>query len=95
MPIFQPVPVEEAKRNTAALGRSGRILEEYRGYLDHLRPGLAGKLTPEDGETVTAVRRRIARAAKAAGRQVTVRRTADAVYFWPGDGRGRGRSRKA
>ncbi len=41
-----------------------------------------------------AIRRRLTAAAETLGKDLEVRRTADAVYFWPSVGRRRGRPRK-
>ncbi len=64
------------------------------GYIQILAPGQAGKLEPRDGETTQAIRRRLTAAAEALGKELQVRRTANAVYFWASEARRRGRPRK-
>ena len=64
------------------------------GYIQMLAPGQAGKLEPGEGETTQAIRRRLTTAAEALGKELQVRRTANAVYFWASEARRRGRPRK-
>ena len=96
MPKFEVTTVEEATTKTARDKRA-RITNEYLGFIEQLAEGQAGKLTPSEGETVGAVRRRIGAAAKLAEEALEIRRIGDEVYFWirEGIGRGRGRPRKA
>ncbi len=86
MPKFDKVPMEEARLKTATESASVRkraqILQEYRGYIDQLKSGEAGKLVAGGGETTATVRRRIGAAARAAGHKLTIRRSGDEVYFW-------------
>ena len=58
------------------------LLQEYIGYIQILAPGQAGKLGPGEGETTQALRRRLTTAAEALGKELQVRRSANAVYFW-------------
>ena len=82
MPKFDIVPMEEAKGRSASEGKRAQILQEYRGYLDQLTKGQAGRLVAGAGETTATVRRRIGAAARAAGHKLTIRRAGDEVYFW-------------
>ena len=86
MPRFDKVSIEEAKVKTASESASVRkraqILQEYRGYIDQLRSGEAGRLVAGAGETTATVRRRLGAAARAAGKKLTIRRAGDEVYFW-------------
>ena len=86
MPKLDIVPMEEAKVKTtsesASVGKRAQILQEYRGYIDHLKSGEAGRLVAGAGETTATVRRRIGAAARAAGHKLTIRRAGDEVYFW-------------
>ena len=93
MPIFGTVPIGEARANTVT-GQRAALLQEYVGYVQRVPSGQAGKLEPEEGETTQAVRRRLNAAAETLGVSIEVRRTANAVYFWPSQGRRRGRPRK-
>ena len=52
------------------------------GYIQRVAPGQAGKLQPGEGETTQALRRRLAAAAEALGKELQARRSANAVYFW-------------
>ena len=63
MPTFELVSIEEATIKTNPSKRA-RVLEEYIGYIGQLTAGQAGKLQPSEGETSTAVRRRVGAAAK-------------------------------
>ena len=93
MPIFDTVPIGEARANTVT-GQRAALLQEYAGFIQGVPPGQAGKLAPGEGETTQAVRRRLNAAAELLGVSLEVRRTADAVYFWASEGRRRGRPRK-
>ena len=93
MPTFGIVPIGEARANTVA-GQRAALLQEYAGYIQRVPSGEAGKLEPGEGETTQAIRRRLTAAAETLGKDLEVRRTAGAVYFWPSDGRRRGRPRK-
>ena len=91
MPKLETIPISQAQQLTAT-GRSKKVLE-YIDLIKSVAPGKAGKLTPEEGETTQAIRRKLGSAAKLAGTEITVKKADDAVYFWPAK-RGRGRPRK-
>ncbi len=93
MPTFDILPLNEA-RASSATGQRAALLQEYIGYIQRVAPARAGKLEPGEGETTQAIRRRLAAAAQALGKDLEVRRSANAVYFWTPDVRGRGRPRK-
>ncbi len=86
MPKLDIVSIEEARAKTASESASVRkraqILQEYLGYIDQLTKGQAGRLVAGAGETTATVRRRIGAAARAAGKNLTIRRAGDEVYFW-------------
>ena len=82
MPQFETLSMEEAKRRTAP-ARRAKIREEYLRFIEALKPGTAGRLEPGEGETVSAVRRRLGLAAKAGGHFLVVKRNGNQVYFWP------------
>ncbi len=104
MPKLDIVPIEDAKVKTtsesASVRKRAQILQEYRGYIDQLKSGQAGRLVAGAGETTATVRRRLGAAARAAGKNLTIKRAGDEVYFWverrgPANGRrrrGRGAS---
>jgi len=87
MPSFETVTLDEAIRKTAIVGKRGEILREYLAYLDQLKNGQAGRLSPNDGETVGAVRRRLGAAARLVGMELVIKRAGEDIYFWaqPGD----------
>ena len=93
MLTFDILPLNEARANSAT-GQRAALLQEYIGYIQILAPGQAGKLQPGEGETTQAVRRRLAAAAEALGKELQVRRSANTVYFWTPETRRRGRPRK-
>ncbi len=82
MPKFDKVPIEEVRVTSASAGKRAQILQEYRGYIDQLKSGQAGRLVAGAGETTATVRRRLGDAARAAGHKLTIRRAGDEVYFW-------------
>ena len=99
MPKLDIVPMEEARGKTATESASVRmraqILQEYLGYIDQLKGGQAGRLVASAGETTATVRRRLGDAGRAGGKNITIRRAGDEVYFWverrrSGNGRRRG-----
>ncbi len=93
MPDFTTIPVEEARRVTGVSKRQ----QELAAYIDSvtgLPHGTAGKVTPSEGETLSMVRRRVGDAGRASGRDLEIRRTDDAVYYWASGPRRRGRPRK-
>ena len=80
----------------SATGKRADIMVEYLGYLNQLQDGEAGMLTVSGSdESPTALRRRIGKAAQAAGKEIVIKRKGDAIYFWLGPGvRRRRRARK-
>ena len=96
MPQFSSLSVGEAQAKSAT-GKRAELLTEYIGYLRQLQPGGAGSLRVGPGETTQALRRRLGAAARAVDTRLTIRRTADTIYFWATEGNGRrkrGRPRK-
>ena len=93
MPTFEVVSQQEAELK-AKTGRRAEITREYLGYVNQLSPGQAGCLRPSEGETTAAVRRRLGTAAKLGGRELTIKRVGDEIYFWV-KARRRGRPRKS
>ena len=93
MPVFNTLSIGEARARSAP-GKRAALLQEYVGYIGRVAPGEAGKLDAGEGETTQAIRRRLNTAAEALGKRLEFRHTDTTVYFWPSDGRGRGRPRK-
>ena len=81
MPRFELVSIQEATLKTAT-GKRAQIAREYLGYIDRLEEGQAGRLQASEGETTTAIRRRVGAAAKLAGKDIVIRRSDEEVYFW-------------
>jgi len=81
MPTFYQVPLQEAMLKTAT-GKTAQITKEYLGYIEQLTEGQAGRLQPGEGETVATVRRRLGVAAKLSGKDITIKRQGNDVYFW-------------
>ncbi len=82
MPKFEIVQRDDAVRKTATSGKRGQVLALYLFFIDQLKEGKAGKLQPADGESIQAVRRRLGAAAKISGKQITIKKFGDEVYFW-------------
>ena len=93
MPTFGTLSIGEARARSVT-GKRAALLQEYAGYIQRIAPGEAGMLEPGEGETTQAIRRRLNAAAETLGKGLEVRRTANVVYFWPSDGRRRGRPRR-
>ena len=84
MPTFDTLSRRSAQEQCMPNKRAA-LLQEYIGYIRRLAPGEAGRLEAGDGETTQAIRRRLNAAAQALGKELHVRRSANAVYFWPSD----------
>ena len=93
MPTFVTLPLGEARANSVT-GKRAALLREYVAYIQRIAPGEAGKLEPGQGETTKTILRRLAAAAETLGKDLEVRRFANAVYFWISDDRRRGGPRK-
>ena len=98
MPKFEIVSLAEAEQK-ASTGKKARIVREYMAYLEQVTVGNAGRLTPAEGETAAAIRRRLGSAAKLSGREIVIKRKDDEVLFWDRASTGsvkrkRGRPRK-
>ncbi len=94
MPKFETMPLLEAQRKSL----NGQLFE-YPNYSGQLEEGKAGSLEPGTGETLPVVRRRLNAAEKLVGKELTVKRADNRIYFWltagaAGRNRRRGRPRK-
>jgi hypothetical protein len=85
MPEFTTVSVQEAQVRTIP-GRQGKFINEFADYIQQVPKGQAGKLTIVADEKHTAVRRRLATAAKAMHINLTIKRSGTDIYFWREDG---------
>ena len=90
MPIFDRVPLGEARMKTAS-GKRARIIAEYVRYIEQLGADEAGRLRAAEGETISTVRRRLGDAGRQLERNITIRRTGDEIYFWAKETRRRRR----
>ena len=81
MPTFDQVPLQEAMLRTAT-GKTAQITQEYLGYIEQLEDGRAGRLRPSEEESAATVRRRLGVAAKLSGKDITIKRQGEEVYFW-------------
>lgn len=85
MPKFDTIPLNEAQLQSSTAKRAA-IIREYVSYIEKVKPGQAGRLGPNDGESLTAVRRRIGAAARYLEKNITIRRGEAHVYFWLSEG---------
>ena len=92
MPIFDRVPLGEARTKTAS-GKRAQVIAEYVSYIEQLGADEAGRLQAAEGEPITTVRRRLGAAARQLEKKLTIRRTGDEVYFWAEEPHRRGRGR--
>ena len=92
MPIFDRVPLGEARMKTSS-GKRAQIIAEYVRFIEQLGDGEAGRLQAAEGEPITTVRRRLGAAARQLEKKITIRRTGDEIYFWGEETRRRGRGR--
>jgi len=81
MPRFEILSINEAQVKSES-GKRAQILREYIGFIEQLGKGQAGRLEAGQSETLGAVRRRIAAAAKQCGKTIVIKRTGEHVYFW-------------
>ncbi len=81
MPTFEVISLQEARVKTAT-GRRGQSLQQYADYIQQLPEGQAGKLEATGDEKVSAVRRRLTIAANLLGKELTIKRMGDELYFW-------------
>ncbi len=99
MPKFELVSVDEALMKSAT-GKRAQIAREYAGYIEQLKPGQAGRLRASEGETLSAIRRRLGAASKTVGKNLIIKRSGEEIFFWVRGqesaltGRRRGRPRK-
>ena len=94
MPKFEIITKDEARAKSRFGGRSGQIVAMYTFFIEQLKDGKAGHLKPNEGETIQAVRRRLGKAAKLAGKELTIKRVHDEIYFWAGSEESSKKSRR-
>ena len=81
MPNFELLSKQEAQL-ALMTGKRAEQLKEYVGYIEQRQSDQVGRLTPGDGETTAAIRRRLGAAAEILGRSLEVNRQGNEVYFW-------------
>ncbi len=81
MPTFDQVSLQEAMLKTAT-GKTAQITQEYLGYIEQLTEGQAGRLHPGEGVRVATMQRRLGVAAKLSGKDISIKRQGNEVYFW-------------
>ena len=97
MPTFETLPLPEARLKTAD-GRTARHAQEYMDYIQQLGDGQAGKLQLTEGEKILTIRRRLTTTATLLGKELTIKRLGDELYFWvalPEEEKPRRRSRRS
>ena len=82
MPTLEVVSLKDAQLELSLTGKRGVMIRQYMDYIGQLEAGQAGKLTPDEGETTAAIRRRLGAAAELLGKSLVVNRLGDVVYFW-------------
>ena len=99
MPTLEVVSLQQAQLELSLSGKRGAIVRQYVDFINQLEAGRAGKLTPDEGETTAALRRRLGKAAQLLGRNIVTTRQGNVVFFWEeADGtapRRRGRRRRS
>ena len=86
------ITLKEVERPTGG-GNREKDLAAYLESVNSLSADTAGRVVPAEGETLTMVRRRLGDAARMSGRDIEIKRTENAVYYWLKEGRRRGRPR--
>ena len=81
MPDFEVVPLDEARLKTLS-GRQGQIVKQYSQYILQLDGSQAGRLQAGSDEKVITIRRRLVTTARLLGKELTIKRTGDELYFW-------------
>ncbi len=81
MPTFDQVPLQEEMLKTATV-KTAQITKEYLCYIEQLTEGQAGRLQPGEDESMATVRWRLGFAAKLSGKDITLKRQGNEVYFW-------------
>ena len=82
MPTLEVVSLQQAQLELSLSGKRGAIVRQYVDYINQLETGRAGKLTPDEGETTAALRRRLGTASQLLGRNIVTTRQGNVVYFW-------------
>ena len=81
MAKFSTVKASAAPSPTKQTGRLSARMRQYEAYVNDVKEGETGKLTPEEGETVRGLALRITRAAKRVGKTADTYVRDGSVYF--------------
>ena len=94
MPKFELISKDEAQSKARFSGRNGQVVAMYMFFIEQIKEGKAGRLKASEGETVQAVRRRLGKAARLAGKELTIKRVRDEIYFWVASDEGARQSKR-
>jgi len=81
MAAFTVIDATQAPRRLRQSGRLAERMAEYEGFVNGVKKGQVGKLSPSAEESPRAVAVRVSRAGKRLGRSVDVWVVDGAVYF--------------
>ncbi len=81
MATFGTMKVTEAPAPLQQVGQLSVRMRQYEEYVNAVKAGEAGHLTPEEGETTRAISLRISRAAKRLGKTANTWVRDGVVYF--------------
>ena len=82
VPTLEFVSIQEAQLELSLSGQRGVTMRQYIDFINQVEAGQAGKLTPDEGETTAALRRRLGAATPLLGKNLFVKRQGDVVFFW-------------
>jgi hypothetical protein len=80
MAHFQRIPIEEARKLAAAPRRLAH--PEYTQYVRQLSTHTAGRIVLGEGDHPLTVRARLQAAARAEGKELSIRRRGNELVFW-------------
>jgi hypothetical protein len=78
---FSKIARKDAPSPARQSGRLNSRMRQYEDYVKGLKPGEAGKLVPEAGETPRGIALRVSRAGKRSNVSIKTWVVDDAVYF--------------
>jgi len=83
MPRIEDASQEEIRKLRRRIRKREEIMEEYKGYIKLLTsPDVIKKLIPNEGEKVATLKNRLRRAAKALGKEIELKKSGNAIFFW-------------
>lgn len=81
MAEFSVVKEADAPRPARQTGRLATRMREYEKYIEQVKPGQVGKLSPARGESPRGIALRVSRAGKRVGKSVNTWVVDGVVYF--------------